>query len=81
VLHAARASTRPPSPSSPTCAGAPRGSPATRSSTGHGAAGEVGRNFASYDLAHELLGYTPTVRLEDGIPRCWQWFTEEVFRD
>ncbi|MFY9849276.1 MAG: NAD-dependent epimerase/dehydratase family protein [Trebonia sp.] len=44
-------------------------------------AGEVGRNFASYDLAHELLGYTPTVRREDGIPRLWQWFTEEVFRD
>src|SRR6516162_4547518 len=44
-------------------------------------AGEVGRNFAAYDLAHELLGYTPTVRREDGIPRLWQWFTEEVFRD
>jgi UDP-glucose 4-epimerase len=44
-------------------------------------AGEVGRNFASYDLAHELLGYTPTVRREDGIPRLWRWFTEEVFRD
>jgi UDP-glucose 4-epimerase len=44
-------------------------------------AGEVGRNFASYDLAHELLGYTPTVRREDGIPRLWQWFQAEVFRD
>ena len=42
--------------------------------------GEVGRNFASYDLAHELLGYTPTVRREDGIPRLWQWFQAEVFR-
>jgi UDP-glucose 4-epimerase len=43
--------------------------------------GEVGRNFASYDLAHRLLGYSPTVRIEDGIPRLWQWFKAEVFRD
>jgi UDP-glucose 4-epimerase len=43
--------------------------------------GEVGRNFASYDLARELLGYQPTVRREDGIPRLWQWFNDEVFRD
>jgi len=44
-------------------------------------AGEVGRNFASYDLARELLGYSPTVRREDGIPQLWQWFTDEVFKD
>jgi UDP-glucose 4-epimerase len=44
-------------------------------------AGEVGRNFASYDLAHELLGYSPTVRREDGIPLLWQWFKDEVFKD
>jgi UDP-glucose 4-epimerase len=43
--------------------------------------GEVGRNFAAYDLAHELLGYSPTVRREDGIPLLWQWFTDEVFTD
>lgn len=43
-------------------------------------AGEVGRNFASYDLARELLGYQPTVSREAGIPRTWQWFTDEVFR-
>lgn len=43
--------------------------------------GEVGRNFASYDLARELLGYSPTVRREDGIPALWQWFNDEVFRD
>jgi UDP-glucose 4-epimerase len=36
--------------------------------------GEVGRNFASYDLARRLLGYSPTVRIEDGIPRLWKWF-------
>jgi UDP-glucose 4-epimerase len=44
-------------------------------------AGEVGRNFASYDLAKQLLGYTPTVAREVGIPRTWKWFQEEVFRD
>jgi UDP-glucose 4-epimerase len=44
-------------------------------------AGEVGRNFASYDLARELLGYAPTVRREDGIPRLWEWFQAEVFKD
>jgi UDP-glucose 4-epimerase len=43
--------------------------------------GEVGRNFASYDLAHQLLGYSPTVKREDGIPLLWQWFKDEVFRD
>jgi UDP-glucose 4-epimerase len=43
--------------------------------------GEVGRNFATYDLARELLGYSPTVRREDGIPLLWQWFKDEVFKD
>jgi UDP-glucose 4-epimerase len=44
-------------------------------------AGEVGRNFASYDLAHELLGYAPTVKREDGIPRLWEWFRAHIFQD
>jgi UDP-glucose 4-epimerase len=44
-------------------------------------AGEVGRNFASYDLANRMLGYTPSVPREAGIPRTWQWFQEKVFRD
>jgi UDP-glucose 4-epimerase len=44
-------------------------------------AGEVGRNFASYELAKELLGYKPTVSREAGIPRTWKWFQDEVFRD
>jgi len=42
--------------------------------------GEVGRNFASYDLAREVLGYAPTVKLEDGIPLLWEWFGQHVFR-
>lgn len=41
--------------------------------------GEVERNFASYDLARELLGYSPTIRREDGIRRTWEWFEEYVF--
>jgi UDP-glucose 4-epimerase len=43
--------------------------------------GEVGRNFASYDLARELLGFEPKVRREDGIPALWQWFASNVFKD
>jgi UDP-glucose 4-epimerase len=42
--------------------------------------GEVGRNFASYDLARQVLGYAPTISREDGIRRTWQWFQESVFR-
>ena len=44
-------------------------------------AGEVGRNFAAYDLANQMLGYAPSVSREAGIPRTWKWFQEEVFRD
>ena len=44
-------------------------------------AGEVGRNFASYELAKQLLGYAPSVPREEGIPRTWRWIQEEVFRD
>jgi UDP-glucose 4-epimerase len=43
-------------------------------------AGEVGRNFARYDLAHRLLGYSPTVPIEDGIPLLWKWFETDIFR-
>src|SRR5579862_335636 len=41
--------------------------------------GEVGRNFASYDLANQVLGYAPSVAREVGIPRTWKWFQDEVF--
>jgi len=44
-------------------------------------AGEVGRNFASYDLAKQMLGYTPSVTIEAGVPRTWKWFQDEVFHD
>jgi len=42
-------------------------------------AGEVERNFASYDLASKILGYAPSIGREDGIRRTWQWFAESVF--
>ena len=41
--------------------------------------GEVERNFATYDLAHELLGFTPSVDLHDGLKRTWDWYVEHVF--
>jgi UDP-glucose 4-epimerase len=44
-----------------------------------GRPGEVGRNFASYDLADKVLGYTPTISREDGIASTWQWYAESVF--
>ncbi len=43
--------------------------------------GEVERNFASYDLAQEVLGYAPSISREDGIRRTWEWFERSVFAD
>jgi UDP-glucose 4-epimerase len=43
-------------------------------------AGEVDRNFASYDRAARVLGYAPAVTLEAGISDTWDWFQEHVFR-
>ncbi len=40
--------------------------------------GEVERNFASYDLAHDVLGFTPSIPREIGVPRTWAWFQEHV---
>jgi UDP-glucose 4-epimerase len=45
-----------------------------------GRVGEVGRNFASYDLARQVLGYAPSISREAGMRSTWQWFTESVFR-
>ena len=43
--------------------------------------GEVERNFASYDLAKELLGFEPSISREEGIREPWQWFQESVFAE
>jgi len=44
-----------------------------------GRVGEVGRNFASYDLARQVLGYAPSISREEGMRSTWQWFSESVF--
>ncbi len=44
-----------------------------------GRPGEVDRNFATYDLAKQVLGYEPTIAREDGIPSTWAWFAGHVF--
>jgi UDP-glucose 4-epimerase len=42
-------------------------------------AGEVGRNFAAYDLARDVLGYEPAITREAGIRDTWEWFRDFVF--
>jgi UDP-glucose 4-epimerase len=41
--------------------------------------GEVDRNFATYDLARQVLGYAPSISREIGIRQTWDWFQKEVF--
>jgi UDP-glucose 4-epimerase len=43
--------------------------------------GEVDRNFATYDLAKQVLGYTPGIAREDGIAETWAWYQQHVFTD
>jgi UDP-glucose 4-epimerase len=43
--------------------------------------GEVDRNFATYDLAQQVLGYAPSISREVGIRQTWDWFQKEVFCD
>jgi UDP-glucose 4-epimerase len=40
-------------------------------------AGEVLRNFATFDRAAEILGFRPRIPLEEGLQRTWQWFVEQ----
>jgi len=42
--------------------------------------GEVNRNFATYDLAEQMLGYKPSIDRETGIRLTWEWYQEFVFR-
>jgi len=37
-------------------------------------AGEILRNYSSVDKARDRLGYTPSVTLEQGLRRTWEWF-------
>ena len=41
--------------------------------------GEVDRNFATYDYAREILGFEPSVSLEDGLAQTWDWYKRFVF--
>lgn len=41
--------------------------------------GEVERNFASYELAHQVLGWSPTISLEETVRRTWGWYCQHVF--
>ncbi len=38
--------------------------------------GEVGRNFASFDQASEVLGFHPAIELRSGLKSTWQWFVD-----
>lgn len=41
--------------------------------------GEVDRNFATYDYAREAMGFEPSVSLDDGLARTYDWYKEHVF--
>jgi UDP-glucose 4-epimerase len=41
--------------------------------------GEVDRNFATYDYAREILGFTPSVSLDEGLALTWDWYKRFVF--
>ena len=40
-------------------------------------AGELERNFARYDRARELIGFTPKVDLAEGLRRTFEWFSAQ----
>ncbi len=40
-------------------------------------AGEILRNYSSVDKARDRLGYTPSVTLEQGLRRTWEWFASQ----
>jgi UDP-glucose 4-epimerase len=41
--------------------------------------GEVERNFATFDYAREAMGFEPSVALDDGLKRTYDWYQEHVF--
>jgi UDP-glucose 4-epimerase len=41
--------------------------------------GEVDRNFATFDYAREIMGFEPSVGLEDGLAATWDWYRRFVF--
>ncbi len=41
--------------------------------------GEVERNFATFDYAREAMGFEPSVSLDDGMAKTWDWYQRHVF--
>jgi UDP-glucose 4-epimerase len=41
--------------------------------------GEVDRNFATYDYAQEIMGFRPSVALDEGLTNTWDWYKRFVF--
>ncbi|MDT4915932.1 MAG: UDP-glucose 4-epimerase [Pseudonocardiales bacterium] len=41
--------------------------------------GEVDRNFAAFDYAREILGFEPSVALDEGLALTWDWYQRYVF--
>lgn len=41
--------------------------------------GEVDRNFATFDHAREVLGFEPSVSLDEGLAATWDWYKSFVF--
>ncbi|KPK15292.1 MAG: epimerase [Myxococcales bacterium SG8_38] len=44
-------------------------------------AADIGYTYASIDRARELLGYFPTVTVEQGVERFWRWYRQAVLKD
>ena len=42
-------------------------------------AGEVEKNFASYDYANKIFGFTPKIELEDGLAETWEWLSQRRY--
>jgi UDP-glucose 4-epimerase len=40
-------------------------------------AAELARNFARFDRAREVLGFTPRIPLAEGLELTWRWFRDE----
>jgi UDP-glucose 4-epimerase len=40
-------------------------------------AGELERNFATFDRAREVLGFTPKIPVREGLRRTYEWFKEQ----
>lgn len=56
------------------------GKPEHEITLGEARRGEVARNFAAYDRAKEVLGFEPTIGLEEGMQSTWKWFEEYLSR-